>query len=399
VTNADFENRLRTLLRQHENTDPPRSGLADLAVEKGNRVRRLRVWSVATVSSVAMVAVVSLAVGLHGRGAGATNSADPTSSATGLTGPRVASNTPIDAFDWLRSLPKYPDPPTFAYLAGSHLSQPGGDTTLKNASAATLIGESKAGAVVNMVQGDLGGQFTAGFFLITPNGDTSLLADSKVVTAQGSLVSPDGSDFTNGARVLDITSGRRVAAIPDDARYLIAWTDAGITYENADGNFVVWDPTTGNSVNLSSNPGEFLPGSSFGLRQVAGCSHVVELAVPGKRDETVFTSCEEKLVTVSPDGRYALTDKLEVVDLSDGSLTKLTNQSIELPKATHFQWGSDDLVALAVPSAENHSGIIDNDTTQSSLGVCGVEPGSCALVTVANIPTAQRSIDLGGQDS
>jgi hypothetical protein len=202
-------------------------------------------------------------------------------------------------------------------------------------------------------------------------------------------VSTDGRYFSDG-RIFDMTSGQIVGVLPDPADMLLAWTPAGILY-GAGHRAFLWSP--GSSAPIEAPPGDYDRGTDVGIRNRDGCPVVVRLHTDGS-DEELYRSCGASLMTVSPQGSWALTRELVAIDTSTGEQQPLAGRPVRtVGYAFDAHWLDEDTVLLSVPGGGYRPGA-ENATSDSAIIVrCHLDSGNCEKATEA-IPHAGPNLVL-----
>jgi hypothetical protein len=112
-----------------------------------------------------------------------------------------------------------------------------------------------------------------------------------------------------------------------------AWTPVGIVYLADDGHHRLWRGPD-DAVTLASNPGVFATGSD---KAVDLCGTIHRLGADGSLSR-ISSDCVPGAWSLSPDGRWVLTDAFELVDVTTGESRSLADRAVINTDATQKVW-------------------------------------------------------------
>jgi len=344
VTEAEAEQVLRSELRARSNPDPlPEQVLVDSLTLGHRALRRRREGLVGAVAALALVAGLAAATVR-----GESDTPEPAPSPPTVTPSPTASEAPatVRAGTWANALP-LGAPPDVPYLAGTDVILPDGTRVETGGTGAGVIGLTVPGLVL-LVESETEHpfSFTSRYAVVTYASEVRDLPASTLTqdSAQEALVSPDGRYFTNGGGILDMTDLSVVGDVPDAATIMLAWTPAGILYGDYGKPGATYHllRDDGSIVDLDRDPGSYPNGTDVGYH---GC-RVVRLSAAGV---TPMSDCISGLRSVSPSGRWALTDDLRLVDVGTGESRYLAGAPVDPEPYAYDKvwWDGDD--SLLVP--------------------------------------------------
>jgi hypothetical protein len=354
ATDTDLERRLRGALHDQAGTDglPERMLLDSLSVGR-TALRRRRLGAAAVAACVAVAAGIALAAVQRGE--------DDLQPAPPAPSPTVQPVSPASL--WAGSLPRGRAAADVPYLADTWLVQPDGSRIPIAGEKVELVGMSVAGPVLLVgTEADGSSSISWRYENITSDGAAHHLPVTvdTCCASEHALLSPDGVLFTRGDEIVDLTDAAPGGRLPEDVKIPVAWTPVGVVYLADDGHYRLWNQT-GSTITLASNPGVFAPGSDVAVDL---CGTIHRLGADGSLTE-LSSDCVPGAWSVSPDGRWVLTDALELVDVASGESRALADRDVINTDATqHVRWDDD---AVLFPAG-------------GYLVRCGTGGGSCERV-------------------
>ncbi|MFT4011554.1 MAG: hypothetical protein QM655_16075 [Nocardioidaceae bacterium] len=346
----DLDRVLRSALGPVSQTNDP-AALARDAILAGTRRRhRVKAAALAGLAAVACAAIIVVPTWL------ANTHTPPTTPSPTISTP-ATSAWEKTAYDWAGELPTSTTP-RLSYLSGPVLHTPTKTIKLPGTDA-EVEGLTPFGVLMLLAHDPNDGDgFTSRYVLIDPvSGQVTTLPDVRGGT-QNALVSPDGTQAAYGGAIVDLASHTVTARLPTTAVTLDSWTSEGIGYATAGNDYYLFK-TDGTVTKLPAFPGVFAQGSSFGTRDIRGCSDITTL-VDGSIQSSYHVCQGPGLMTVAPDGHTAIDHNFRVhlpatgkIELFDGA-----HSTFDTGPNTHFLWTSDNEVSFPVLNSSRSAAVI-----------------------------------------
>jgi hypothetical protein len=344
ATDSDVERVLRDELHARAVSERlPERVLTD-SLALGRRAVRRRRRQAVTGTAAGLALVVGL---VAATGRGGDDGPEPAPAiTTPTTTPTPTEPAAVAPGAWANSLPAGA-PPEVPYLAGTTVIQPDGTRVETGGTGVGVIGLTVAGLVL-LVENEVEEQgqpysFTSRYVLVTNDGEVRDLPASTLVedSAQGAVVSPDGTRFTSGAEILDVRDLSVVGQVPDAADVLVAWLPAGILY-SAGRRSYVW-PEGGKPREVAAYPGVFPNGTDVGIDDCGVVWLTTSVSTP-------LSECRDDLRSVSPTGRWSLTNDLRLVEIATGDSRYLAGGPVRpVPDANDkVHWDGDGTLLFPV---------------------------------------------------
>jgi len=386
--NDEFEARLRADLLANELDVTPGSNLAPSAIAAGRRSLNRRRLAAGAGGVLAVTTLVLVGVALRD---GSPDSRTPVPPGASHK-PPTSSEATGSPMDWASSLP-LGEAPEVPYLVGVDLHLPSGQVIDLDGSGAGIVGASNVGTVLLVETEDSNGTpFSSRYVVVSDDGVVTELPISTRTPVQEAAISPDEELMAAHTSVTKLQDLSAVAAMPEDAELLVAWTNSGIVYHAHRDGYFLWQPGGQEPpIKLDGHPGVFLNGTDIGLRGRHGCSQVVQLQPDGTINPR-YEICEgQRLHTVSPAGNWAITLDLELVDVRTGTVAPLDHANVgRIHVGADTRWLSENEVLLTITSPEG-----EGPVSRAVLVRCRLTDNVCERATDAlDVPLTQGNIGL-----
>lgn len=340
-----IEETLRTGMRHDADKVSAGTSFQDRAIAHSVASRRTRRRTLWMSTAAGAAAVVAISVGVtamasHDRNVRSTHDNPPVTDTSG-------DQTPLE---WARALPEGA-PPTLAYVLDGTLHQ--GDTTEPvPGDQSEVIGKTQDGWLIfKESDNDQGLPARTAYGVLTASGEfKELPTDPYNGSVQVQALSPDEETFATGGALIDLRTLHVVGTTPDDAKFASDWTTAGLLYLDSDGKMWLWNQgSPAAPVNAS-----FIAvarGAAIGVTDPqSGCGRVTQIDSDGMLQD-LYTGCNDNApLSVSPDGRFALTQGLGMVDVDSGAVQATADIPGEVVAKWHGSvwWENDHSVLLSV---------------------------------------------------
>lgn len=322
-------------------------------------------------------AVVAITVGItavisHSRDASSTHHDPPVTQPSGELSP----------LEWAQGLPSGASP-TLAYILDGTLHQ-GNITVPVPGDQAELIGATASGWLVFQETDNRQGlPAQTGYGVLTRTGEFQKLPpDPYQGSVQVQALSPDGTTFATGGALIDLRTFQVVGRTPTDAYFAATWTTRGLLYFDSDNKTWLWNQgTAAVRVDASSFTDVARDAPIAVTDRQSGCGRVTQIRGDGTLKD-LYIGCDATTpMTVSPDGRFALTKSLDVVDLNSGEAVGALGIPAEVAKKSDWfgWWESDHSILFSLEGQPGSRNIL-GDATGSRPAVivrCEVASESC----------------------
>jgi hypothetical protein len=236
---------------------------------------------------------------------------------------------------WARSLPEGA-PPSLAYILNGALHQ--GNTTVPVGSQyAEVLGHTGEGWLVFEEDDDQQGiPADTRYGVLTPSGEfQELPPDPYRGSVQVQALSPDGRTFATGGALIDLRTRQVVGKTPSNARFASDWTTKGLLYLDSHHEAWLWNKGSAPvPIDASSYTSLARNAAVVVTARHAGCGRVSAIQDDGSLQD-LYTACGDHApISISPDGRLALTRALGIVDVDSGS----TLGRIDMPAEVAVKW-------------------------------------------------------------
>lgn len=313
-----FEERLHRSLRQHADRVPSDRDLAGGAIARAHRIRTRRRAATAVAGMAVIAAAVPIALDVTGGGTDHTEPAqspEPSVLTAEPTPEPDDSATPAQPIELdFGELPSG-DPPRLPYVDVSAGEIVDGQTRIPfDETAIDSLHRVTGGYLVNVYDGD-----DPGLFLVGSDGGTQKLSDSTgyvAVSADGGrriAWSENAEDGTSAELVLADGAGRERYRLPLDYSVNVwGFLRGRVLFQPTEERTArLWNPETGEVTDIEGVFGGFgtdgteLAGLITELRGIEEqpCTAVVDMST----ERELWRSCDLRVETFSPDGRYITT--------------------------------------------------------------------------------------------
>lgn len=371
TTDRLLEERLRQRFADHAPPSAVNESFVSHTLQRAQKRKRRRVAR----NAVALTGAAALtAAAIVGISAGFLTSSKVNTHQGPVSPPTTDESMGLMA--WAEELPRGSDT-SLIYLANKTLHTPGAQIAVAGTDVG-YFGEVMGGLLV-LVEHEVSDpySFASEYEVIDDKGAPRALPVSDF-QAQGAVISPDRTQVAYGRVIYDLTTDGVVARLPSSAAVLDAWTDNGIIFLDKSGDGFIWQVGE-TPLPVKQLTGSVLTPEGLGVRTQQGCAEVFQIDGGGKLSAVLRDCSAAPFVSLSPDGAFVLTQRLQILSVDGLNGTPVSPRVAgRLDGHSAVGWEpTGDVVFTVEGPATNDTGLGARGTRPTLLVRCDPSNGNC----------------------